>query len=243
LRGYLRNANPEQLKDLRFVITAAEKLPKNLAETFQKKLGHLPLEGYGLTETSPASYINLPDLASVNNTPVIPSARAGSVGLPLVGVAIRITDPVTGEELSLSESGCIWLKGANVFPGYLNKPEITSKVISDGWFNTGDIGHIDEDGFLTLDGRLSRFSKIAGEMVPHETVEAEINKILGLDEEEERKTAIVGKPCEKKGEALMILSSVPEHSKDGFANNLKKQLIEADIPALWCPREVIIVVF
>ena len=238
LRGFLRHATKEQLAKLKFVITAAEKLPKNLAETFQKKLGHLPLEGYGLTETSPASYINLPNLESID-TPVIPSAKPGTVGLPLSGVAVRITDPVTEAELPLSSSGCIWLKGANVFPGYLNRPDLTAKVLVDGWFNTGDIGHDDDEGFLTLDGRLSRFSKIAGEMVPHETLEAEINKILDLDGEEERKIAIVGIPDEKKGESIVLLTSIPEHKSDEFLSNLKRNLIATEIPALWCPRSIV----
>ena len=241
LRGYLRNAKREQLANLKFVITAAEKLPQNLAQTFEKRLGHLPLEGYGLTETAPAAYINLPNPIATDEAPLIPTAKAGTVGLPLSGVAIRITDPTTGEDLPISSSGCIWLKGANIFQGYLNKPELSAEVIKDGWFNTGDIGHVDSEGFLTLDGRLSRFSKIAGEMVPHETVEAEVSRILELDGEEERKIAIVGVPDEKKGEALVLLTSMAEHQTGTFMNDLKRKLIEADIPALWCPKTLVVV--
>ncbi len=239
LRGFLRHATKEQFAKLKFVITAAEKLPKNLAQTFENRLNHLPYEGYGLTETSPASYINLPNPDMQEDYPVLPSAKPCTVGLPLCGVAVRITDPTSGEELPLSASGCIWLKGANIFTGYLNKPDLSAEVLQDGWFNTGDIGHVDEDGFLTLDGRLSRFSKIAGEMVPHETVEAEISKLLELDGEIERKIAIVGIPDEKKGEALVLLSCIAEHQADGFMQTLKKQLIAADIPALWCPRTLV----
>ena len=238
LRGYLRSASREQFAKLRFVITAAEKLPRNLAQTFEKRFDHLPHEAYGLTETSPASYLNLPAPSSDSAYPVVQTTRPGTVGLPLTGVAIRITDPHTGVDLPISESGCIWLKGANVFNGYLKKPEVNAQIIQDGWFNTGDIGHVDQDGFLTLDGRLSRFSKIAGEMVPHETLEAEVNKILGLDDEEVRKIAIVGIPDEKKGEAIVLLSSIPEHQEKDFLPNLKKQLIASDIPALWCPKSI-----
>lgn len=239
LRGYLRRVKPERLANLQCVVTAAEKLPRNLAENFEKRFGHLPQEGYGLTETAPAAFLNLPNLSGVEDECVIPSSKVGTVGVALSGVAIRITDPESGDELPLSHSGCIWLKGANVFQGYLNNPELNTEILDDGWFNTGDIGHVDEDGFLTLDGRLSRFSKIAGEMVPHEAVEAEINRILELDDEGERKVAIVGVPDEQKGEVLLLLSSLPEYDAGAFINDLKKKLMAADIPALWCPKALV----
>ncbi len=239
LRGYIRRAEPEQLAGLKYVVTAAEKLPKNLAETFYKRFGKYPLEGYGLTETSPASYLSLPAPETTDEATLIPTEKAGTVGLPLVGVAIKITDPITDEELPLSQAGCVWLRGANIFSGYIGQPELNAEVLQDGWFNTGDIGRVDAEGFLTLEGRLSRFSKIAGEMVPHELVEAEINKVLGLDQEEVRHIAIVGVPDEKKGEALVLLTSLQEYDAGTFMSDLKKKLIEADIPALWCPRSLV----
>jgi acyl-[acyl-carrier-protein]-phospholipid O-acyltransferase/long-chain-fatty-acid--[acyl-carrier-protein] ligase len=88
----------------------------------------------------------------------------------------------------------IWFKGPNVFEGYLNDPKRSADVLKDGWFRTGDIGRVDLDGFLYIEGRLSRFSKIAGEMVPHETVEESLVKAMGLENETVRKIAVVGVP-------------------------------------------------
>ena len=140
--------------------------------------------------------------------PVILNHRAGSVGHPIPGVAVRITEPQSGEPLTLHQTGMILLRGANIFEGYLNEPRKTEAVLRDGWLKTGDIGGMDRDGFLYIEGRLSRFSKIGGEMVPHESVEAAINDALGIDSESERKVAIVGVPDESKGEALVLISAV-----------------------------------
>ncbi len=139
------------------------------------------MEGYGLTETSPATNVNLPLEVSDAELPFIPSRRFGTVGPPLPGVAIRITNPATEQETSSRSVRNYLLKGANIFNGYLDEPELTEKVDRrNRWFKTGDVGRIDEDGFLVIEGRISRFSKIAGEMVPHETIEAAVNRILGL---------------------------------------------------------------
>ena len=124
----------------------------------------------------------------------------------LPGEAAQIRDPETNALLSPHELGMLWLKGPNIFEGYLNEPERTAEVLQDGWFKTGDLGRLDEDGFLYIEGRLSRFSKIAGEMVPHETIEAKIVEAFGLKMEEERVIAVVGVPDQAKGEALVLLA-------------------------------------
>lgn len=238
LRGYLKKAKPEQLEAVKLVITGAEKLPANLAQTFRERFGKPVLEGYGLTETSPVSNVNLPDPepnGPDDRRPVIPNHRQGSVGHPIPGVAVRITDPNTDEPLPLHHSGMIWLRGANIFEGYLGQPEKTADVIRHGWFRTGDIGRMDEDGFLYIEGRLSRFSKIGGEMVPHETVEAAINETLGFDGEGERKIAIVGVPDEQKGEALILLSAAPGLD----VTDLRYRLLDRGLPSLWIPRSII----
>ncbi|MEM1443678.1 MAG: AMP-binding protein, partial [Verrucomicrobiota bacterium] len=175
LRGYLRRASKEQLESVKLVITGAEKLPKKVAESFEERFGKPVLEGYGLTETSPVTNFNLPDDEGDGVHPVIPNRRFGSVGLFIPGMAVKIKDPDTHEPLPLHSSGMIWLKGANIFEGYLGQPDKTAEVIQHDWFMTGDLGRVDEDGFLYIEGRLSRFSKIGGEMVPHETVEDHIN--------------------------------------------------------------------
>src|SRR5205823_9089306 len=96
------------------------------------------------------------------------------------------------QKLSLHDTGMLWLRGPNIFEGYLNDPTRTAEVLRDGWFKTGDIGRFDEDGFLYIEGRLSRFSKIGGEMVPHEALEQKIRTALGHDEQSERLIAIIG---------------------------------------------------
>ena len=236
LRGYLRKAKKEQLASLKYVVVGAEKLPVNLADQFEKKLGKPVMEGYGLTETSPVSNVNLPDPKADGTKVVLPSQRVGSVGQMLNGIAVRVTDPATERPLPISESGMIWLKGANIFHGYLDLPEKTAEVKQDGWFRTGDIGRMDEDGFLYIEGRLSRFSKIGGEMVPHEKVESLLMKELGLESEAERKMMVCGIPDDSKGEALVILTTDPLSDSD--LNDVRYKLLEQGTPALWIPKKV-----
>lgn len=240
LRGYMKRVEPEQLRSLQLVVTGAEKLPDNLAESFQDRFGICPQEGYGLTETSPATNVNLPDPAPAAGATVIPSHRRGSVGQLLPGIALRITDPATEKPLPADKQGLIWLKGANIFPGYLGNPQKSEEVLTkDGWFRTGDVGRLDDDGFLYIEGRISRFSKIGGEMVPHETVEAGINKALGLDAEAERKIAVVGIPDEQKGEVIVLLSTISGPALEQECIDLRYKLMDAGFPSLWCPKAII----
>jgi acyl-[acyl-carrier-protein]-phospholipid O-acyltransferase/long-chain-fatty-acid--[acyl-carrier-protein] ligase len=243
LRGYLRGVNREQLASIKLCVTGAEKLPRAVAEAFENRFGKPVLEGYGLTETSPVSNVNLPDPEPVGDPaahPALPACRHGSVGQLLPGMAVRITHVDSGERLPLHQSGIIWFKGANVFTGYFNDPKRTAEVLdSDGWFRTGDVGRIDLDGFLYIEGRLSRFSKIAGEMVPHETVEETIVRSLGLEGESTRRIAIVGVPDIEKGEALIMLTSVPGGPEHQEIVQLRYRLIEHGVPPLWIPKKMI----
>jgi acyl-[acyl-carrier-protein]-phospholipid O-acyltransferase/long-chain-fatty-acid--[acyl-carrier-protein] ligase len=239
LRGYMKRVDPAQLASLKLVVTGAEKLPQSLAQAFEEKFGIRPQEGYGLTETSPATNVNLPDPAPQNDVVVLPSSRHGSVGQLLPGLAIRITDPSTDEEIPINRQGMIWFKGSNVFPGYLGDPKKTAEVLKDGWFRTGDVGRVDDDGFLYIEGRISRFSKIAGEMVPHETVEAAVNKVLGLDAESERRIAIVGVPDEQKGEAIILLSTIAGPALEQECIDLRYKLLDEGLSSLWCPKHII----
>ena len=239
LRGYMRRVKAEQLKSLDYAVTGAEKLPQSLAISFKEKFGILPMEGYGLTETSPATNLNISNPTTEENLSIIPANRFGSVGKFLPGMAVKMTNPVTGAPSPVDTQGSIWLRGANIFPGYLNAPKKTAEVIQDGWLNTGDIGRIDEDGFLYIEGRLSRFSKIAGEMVPHETVEASITKVLGLDQETERKIAVVGIPDEQKGEAIVLLTTVCGETLEQECIDLRYKLMDEGLPSLWCPKSFI----
>ncbi len=238
LRGYMRRVKVEQLASLQLIVTGAEKLPLNFEEEFRGKFGKTVMEGYGLTETSPVATVNIPDPAP-GKAPMLLSRRLGSVGQLLPGMGIRVTDAVTGDALPLNQSGIIWLHGPNIFQGYLKAPKKTAEVIQDGWFRTGDIGRVDEDGFLFIEGRLSRFSKIGGEMVPHETVEAHINRALGLDGEADRRIAVVGVPDPDKGEALVLLSTVASEAVKQELIQLRYTLLEHGVPALWIPRHLV----
>ncbi|MBK1790371.1 AMP-binding protein [Persicirhabdus sediminis] len=239
LRGYMRRVDPEKLKSLKLIATGAEKLPRSLAEKFAEKFGIMPMEGYGLTETSPATNLNIPDMLVDGTGCDIPSNKAGSVGKLLPGIAVKLTNPANDKATPISEQGVIWLKGSNIFQGYLKDAAKTDEVIKDGWLNTGDIGRVDDDGFLYIEGRISRFSKIAGEMVPHETVEAAINQIYELDQETERKIAVVGVPDEQKGEAIVLLSTLCGDTYHQECIDLRYKLMDMGIPSLWCPRNFI----
>ena len=234
LRAYLRKAQPEQLRSLRLLITGAEKLPQDLAKVFEERFGQHVLEGYGLTETSPVVSVNLPEPKPTKPGELVqPSSRPGSVGKMAPGIAAEIREPETDRKLSLHETGMLWLRGPNIFEGYLHDPERTAEVLRHGWFKTGDIGRFDEDGFLYIEGRLSRFSKIGGEMVPHEALEQKITSALGLDGQSERLIAITGVTDEAKGEAIVLLAAM-----DVDASQLRVKLNEAGVPNLWIPRKI-----
>lgn len=236
LRGYLRRVDPAQLQSLELVITGAERLPPDVAEAFEARFGKTVMQGYGLTETSPVVSVNLPDSPeAVAETGVSSSSRAGSVGKLMAGLSAEIRDPETGLKLPLHSTGMLWLKGVNIFEGYLEDPERTGQVLEGGWLRTGDLARFDADGFLFIEGRLSRFSKIAGEMVPHETVESAVCAALGISSEE-KAVAIAGVPDASKGEALMLLSTRPVEM-----NHLRHALAEAGLPNLWIPRRAALI--
>src|SRR5213595_213592 len=234
LRVYLRKVDPDDLRSVRLVITGAEKLPLDLARNFEERFNQRVFEGYGLTETSPVVSVNLPEpRPTKQGEQVQPSSRLGSVGKMAPGIAAEIREPETGRKLSLHETGMLWLRGVNIFEGYLHDPERTADVLQNGWLKTGDLGRFDEDGFLYIEGRLSRFSKIGGEMVPHEAIESKIVDLLDLSGKDDRLVAIVGVQDEAKGEALVLLSAV-----DVDLAQLRKQLHESGISNLWIPKHV-----
>jgi acyl-[acyl-carrier-protein]-phospholipid O-acyltransferase/long-chain-fatty-acid--[acyl-carrier-protein] ligase len=234
LRGYLRKVEPDKLRSLRLVITGAEKLPLDLAKNFEQRFKQRVFEGYGLTETSPVVSVNLPEPQPTKpGEQVQPSSRLGSVGKMAPGIAPEIRQPETDGKLSLHETGMLWLRGVNIFEGYLHDAERTADVLQNGWLKTGDLGRFDEDGFLYIEGRLSRFSKIGGEMVPHEAIESRIVDLLGLSGRDERPIAIMGVQDEAKGEALVLLSAV-----DVDLAEVRSKLHDAGVPNLWIPKQV-----
>jgi acyl-[acyl-carrier-protein]-phospholipid O-acyltransferase/long-chain-fatty-acid--[acyl-carrier-protein] ligase len=226
LRGYLRRCEPEDFRSLEVVVAGAEKLPPALADAFQQRFGVRPIEGYGATELSPVVAVNAPP----GRDPGGHNLREGSVGRPLAGVAIRVVDPQTRQDVPAGADGLLLVKGPNVMQGYLGRADLTAEVLRDGWYSTGDVAAIDRDGFLWITGRLSRFSKIGGEMVPHVRLEELLHEIIGPDAEGPR-AAVVAVHDEKKGERLVVLHCglplLPEV--------ICRQLIEKGLPPLWVP--------
>ena len=233
IRPFLKKATKEELASLDLVVTGAEKLPMDLYEDFLAQFGIEILQGYGLTETTPVASVNQ------HHPPVTTATaehqdgkRTGSVGRLLPGITARVVDPDTGDELPMSSTGMLWLKGPNIFPGYLKDPEKTAAAIKDGdWFITGDLGRMDDDGFVYIEGRLSRFSKIGGEMVPHGTIEARIAELFGWDQNEGPTAVVTGVPDAAKGEALVLLTTM-----EVTAEQVRAKLLEAGLPNLWVPR-------
>ncbi|AQT68166.1 Bifunctional protein aas [Anaerohalosphaera lusitana] len=227
LMRYMRRVEPEQFATLRFVAPGAEKLKMKMARSFEKKFGIKLHEGYGATEASPVISLNVDDVDRGGVEQV--GHKDGTVGQPLPGVSVRIKHIETGEQLSAGEQGLITVKGPNVMQGYKDEPEKTRDVLQDGWYNTGDIGVLDEDGFLTIKDRLARFSKIGGEMVPHMGVEEVL--MHGLDAHEQV-VAVTGIPNEKKGEELVVLYL----SDKTDADQLNEIISKSDVPNMWKPR-------
>lgn len=218
LQFYLRGLQPEQLKELRLVVVGAEKLPERVANAFEEKFGRRPFEAYGCTECAPGVALNGPE-----------GNRTGSIGRMLDGMQAKIVNPDTNEELPVGEAGLLCVKGPNVMQGYLGMPDKTAEILNDGWYNTGDIVRIDEEGYLWIEGRLSRFSKIAGEMVPHGNVEETLND---LADQSEQVFAVTGVPDDRKGEQLAVIHTASEELLDQVLNKLS----DASIPNLWKPK-------
>jgi acyl-[acyl-carrier-protein]-phospholipid O-acyltransferase/long-chain-fatty-acid--[acyl-carrier-protein] ligase len=227
LQLYIRGCAAEDFGSLRLVLAGAEKLPERLAAAFEEQFGIRPLEGYGCTECSPAVAVNTFDFRSAGFRQV--GAKRGKIGHPLPGVSVRIVDPQTSEPVPVGQPGLMLVHGPNVMRGYLGKPEKTAEVLRDGWYVTGDIAAFDEDGFLQITDRLSRFSKIGGEMVPHVKVEEKLHELAGLTEQ----TFVVASvPDEKKGERLIVLHRLADAPLQECLEKLK----QSDLPNLWKPR-------
>ena len=225
LLAYLRRAKREDFVSLRLVITGAEKLKAKVADSFEERFGIRPMEGYGATELAPVITLSLPDV-EVDGVRQYGS-KEGSVGHPIPGVVIKVVDPESGAELKAGEAGLMLVKGPNVMLGYLGRPDKTSEVVKDGWYVTGDIGVLDGDGFIRITDRLSRFSKIGGEMVPHGVVEDELHNRLG----KVGIVAVTAVPDEKKGEKLMVL--YVREAVD--SETLQRHMAESSLPNLWKP--------
>lgn len=225
---YIKRVPAEEFRTLRYAVTGAEKLKLNIAKAFIEKFHVTLFEGYGITELSPVVSMGLPDFVDETKGIRQVSYKEGKVGHPIPGVAVKVVDPDTFAERPLGESGVLLVKGPNVMKGYLNNPEATREVIRDGWYVTGDIASLDRDGFITITDRLSRFSKIGGEMVPHVKIEEKIQELLGATEPA---CVVAGVPDEERGERLVVLYKGHVEIAD-----LWKKLNTAGLPKLWVPK-------
>jgi acyl-[acyl-carrier-protein]-phospholipid O-acyltransferase / long-chain-fatty-acid--[acyl-carrier-protein] ligase len=227
LQAYMRRCSPEDFGSLDFVLVGAEKLPERLALAFEDRFGVKPLEGYGATECSPVVAVNTRDFRAPGFRQV--GGKRGRIGHPLPGISVRIVDPDTREPMPAGSPGLLLVRGPNVMQGYLGKPEKTAEALQDGWYVTGDIATEDEDGFLTITDRLSRFSKIGGEMVPHIKVEEQLHEIAGATEQKFVVTAV---PDGKKGERLVVLHLL----QPAELKAVIEKLAQTGLPNLWVPR-------
>ncbi len=232
LRTYLRRVEKHQFANLDVVVAGAEKLPMSLSDAFEKQFGVRPVEGYGTTELSPLVSVNLPP-SRVPVDPKNPGIREGSVGRPVKDVQARIVSLDDGTPLPVGQTGMLQICGPNVMQGYLKRPDLTSKVIRDGWYETGDVAYLDEDGFIFITGRQSRFSKIGGEMVPHIQIEETIARVLNNEDEDILRAVVTAVPDEKKGERLIVL-----HTELPLApSEITKRLAAEGLPNLYIPSE------
>lgn len=230
MRFYLRRCDANDFKTMRLIVCGAEKLPTALADEFAAKFGVRPLEGYGCTELSPVVSVNMPDetIATLTQT----RTKSGTIGHPLPGIACKVIHPETGDQQPEGTDGLLLVSGPNVMQGYLRRDELTTKALRDGWYITGDIGHIDGDGFITLTGRQSRFAKVGGEMVPLERLEEELHSVLSSND---RIVAVTAVADEKKGERIVVLHlDLPEgHTSKSLSDALSAR----GLPNLWVPGE------
>ncbi|MBS0209425.1 MAG: MFS transporter [Planctomycetes bacterium] len=228
LRSFLRRADVEEMRSLEVVVAGAEKLPVDLCDAFEKKFNVRPVEGYGTTECSPLVAVNIPARRAPPTDEVV--AKEGTVGRPIPGVAAKVINAETGEQLGFDTPGLLLVRGPNVMQGYLNRDDLTAKVMRDGWYNTGDVAMIDADGFIKITGRESRFSKLAGEMVPHIGVEEAIQQVIGA-EQDKICVAVTAVPDARKGERLVVIHTELAQTPD----QIVKQLGQLGLPNLWIP--------
>jgi acyl-[acyl-carrier-protein]-phospholipid O-acyltransferase/long-chain-fatty-acid--[acyl-carrier-protein] ligase len=227
LQGYIRRCDPGQFGSLKLVLVGAEKLQERTAQAFEDKFGIRPLEAYGCTECSPAVTVNTRDFRAAGFRQV--GGKRGKIGHALPGITIRIVDPDSMQPVPLGQPGLMLVRGPNVMKGYLGRPAETAKAIRDGWYVTGDVAMIDEDGFVEITDRLSRFSKIGGEMVPHVKVE---EKLQELADASEQVFVVTSGPDEKKGERLLVLHTLD----DALLKQCLERLDQTGLPNLWVPR-------
>ncbi len=228
MRSYVKRCDRDQFATVRLTVLGAEKLLPEVAAEIRDKLGIEPMEGYGCTETGPGIACNVIDEKRAWNGQMVPGHRPGTVGMPMPGTIVKTVDPDTGADLPRGARGLVFVKGPQIMKGYLGKPEITAGVLKNGWYNTGDVGFQDDDGFLSITGRLSRFSKIGGEMVPHELVEA---AVLAASSRDDCQVVVTAVADPKRGERLVVLYD----DLGQPISEIHRKLLASPLPRLWIP--------
>ncbi|MCX6554426.1 MAG: AMP-binding protein [Candidatus Aminicenantes bacterium] len=215
--GYVRNSTPGDFDSIRIMISGADKCPEALRAAFLKKHRKTLLEAYGTTETSPGITVN-----------TLSHNRPGSTGRPLDGVQVRLENYETGEGCAVGEIGKILVKGDNVMKGYFDDFEQTSLSIRHGWYDTGDMGYMDADGYLWHVGRLKRFLKIGGEMVSLVKVEDVLEKLLPPDFE----CCVVEIPDPLRG-ARIVAAVTQQVDEKALLKEMAEQLPKIALPSRW----------
>ena len=232
LRAYMRRLSPDDFASVEIVATGSERLPQAVADEFERKFGIRPFQGYGATELGPIVSANVPAARALGDPSTV--LREGTVGRPAQGVRVEVRDPETGAVLRTGEPGLLWVTGPHVMLGYLNQPELSEAVLEDGWYNTGDVVTIDEDGFITIVGRQSRFAKVGGEQVPFAAIEEALAPLTGGSEDGAPRAVVTAVPDDASGERLVVVHTALEQSPD----ELVKGLVDAGLPRLFIPAPV-----
>jgi acyl-[acyl-carrier-protein]-phospholipid O-acyltransferase/long-chain-fatty-acid--[acyl-carrier-protein] ligase len=220
LEGYAKQAKPGDFSSVVLTVSGADKCPEALRALYRDKHQLEIFEGYGATETAPVISVNPRN----KNKP-------GSIGIPIPGTQVKIESYETGAECGIGEVGKILVKGDGVMKGYLNNLEESSLRLKSGWYDTGDLGFIDEDGYLWHKGRLKRFVKIGGEMVSLVMVEEALNQLTP----EEIECCAVELPDAKRGSLIVAVTS-----KEVDQSEVGKRLAK-EIPNLALPKKYVTV--
>ena len=222
-QAYIRKCEPRQFRALRYAVVGAERLREPIARGFREKFGIDLLEGYGCTEMAPVVSVNVPDVAHARQV----GQKSGTVGHPLPGVVVRVVHPETGAPVEPGDTGLLLVRGPNRMIGYLGDDKATQAALAGEWYVTGDIGAMDDEGFIRLTDRLSRFSKIAGEMVPHLKIEEVATSVL-----DDPNCVVTAVPDEDRGERIVLF-----YTKEFPEDALWEAMNRSELPKLWVPKK------
>ena len=220
LEGYVKQSKPGDFSSIKLTVSGADKCPESLRVLYREKHVIEIFEGYGTTETSPVISANPRN----HNKP-------GSIGIPLPGTEVKIEHLETGDPCGPGEIGKILVKGEGVMQGYLNDLEESSLKIKSGWYDTGDLGYMDEDGYIWHRGRLKRFVKIGGEMISLVMVEEILNELTP----EAVQCCAVELPDARRGSKIVAVTSLEIDSQE-----LSKRLA-AELPNLALPKKYVVI--